>query len=1826
MRMKRFIVQHRKLFSVLVAVFVLLTVGGVALFYSNDTKAEVYIKNDEDKYVERSEIQILEIVAQDGQQVLGYTVPGYEPISKDMINNYTGSPGLVDPTELTNLTGYTVKKKSGKLNATDGKLHNAFNNNVLADSLSAGQIKITVCQANNLTADLIHNADLIYINTNSYSDNYALYYYDLLKNDGAGNITKTDKGAEYDTAVETKKSTLDFIIEKFKNACGRYAKANSITVEDYKRLGISNFREYNIKSYAYELSTKNKDAFKDISLENLQPIIDMVTKVNNSQKSKAAREIYKAFKTGVWSDEISETIYQNLLKAQLNDVLEVNKDAYSLAIVNSESAKNDLAKIQKEITKIAVEERQLSCEKLIKYKADGIEYQNINDDKKADLRAAILKMAVPEAIDILAEDYAIAFLEEDVNFQFTNPEDQSQCLADLKTLMLNVNQTKKMESIQLIADAVEDDTKLKSLKENPAHYFEVASQEDGIQGYLDYNTDAYVKKIETLADGALKTEAGIADIEKIKTVLIDVVNEEEKYTVDYLRSDISWDMALELYDYAIVREKALMYDGQIMKRIGNYEENLETNTCNLYKILLLMRQLQPEYCTGTIMPNIDDAGTYYPEGIGKGTGYSSWYGGTFNPDFNPADTTTNPNPQYFREPAVRGKIYLENGTGGVSKNYVYKHIYTYTGDDFFGGPGFVNGTNGDNFNSMNTAKDNQSNPDNNKQLGTNNALPADVRNIIKTGNKGRIIRYIMEMELNFYDSYPIRILELQPGSGDSYWAYPGEEDKYQNLYNLADYLGITPSGDIHDYFEVTRMSVREFNTRQDDLTGIYDLIYIGVEPGYMAVDSRGRTVFPGSNSSMNGYVYYAIGPVYNANAIVGGTYKGDFYVTGSRPGGMTADTYSYWWKNYGKPMGLSTLSSGQYYAFNSSDNTETALQGNDLTIKSMDRLLEYARAGYPILLDTPVYNYAGSGYIKSNSKMYNFVRILTQLGRTSASDQNFNGAGIGALTQAEIKPFESLSDIYANPGGVRIYKDGYDYANVVCMEHAETGGNPANSKDISYNFQGGLKHAMKRSVKVSFRLVESPQQYQYYMGCREVPAPGEDDTDLISKDPNGVGSVVQDTKNYRFAIEVKSAVEAAWLEENYTYQVLIDKSGTGRFEEKDTLPLDPTHVYKKNGTDLQVILQGRWPGDMEGFIPWRVVVARKDNPDNHYTYTGYSAFRTKNKKKVYLLWVITEATNNGAVKTKDLADYDANGNLYSSYANNNPDKYKDDYNLDFAYEIQQNQKYIEDYDIRLVSLTYSEYLNIYKDKGTSFSPTKDSESFLTVKKALAQRGKDAVYTRKISGGKYVSHQTHKTNGNTSKGAPFCNLTSAEINEVNKSNQMFDMLVFGFSDMYSEQDIPNIGALNDLKYFANSGRSVLFAHDNVTYNSSMNNISWEKRAIHTGPVMRSIMGMDQFGIAYSQAENNDAGSELNKAKEYARLFGYSNASGSGTVSGVSRKHLRGNTEMLSMLRIRNKELSYNGSNQTMVLPFCTEMYMHTGKEWKNIYNGESRTNKTRALLQFGAFNGVVRTQRVERMNQGQLSDYPFIIGKDLKIAETHAQWFNLNLEFDDLTVWYTLASNQGEYNAGDLYKSDKGNGASNYYIYSKGNITYTGAGHGVGMTKTEIRLFINTVVAAIKAGNWAPEVVFPDSQSNANGESVVDHYPSEEDGLVTAFRPIDYDEANIPGVFTEFEVFIDTNNNGIYDPGTDYPLLVNGVNNLRSPDGGAIDLTASHLINKERVDFKIPQSVLDDMESKKISIYNYPITFRLTDNGTEISGPTTITSKLYVSKSELHNLR
>lgn len=141
-----------------------------------------------------------------------------------------------------------------------------------------------------------------------------------------------------------------------------------------------------------------------------------------------------------------------------------------------------------------------------------------------------------------------------------------------------------------------------------------------------------------------------------------------------------------------------------------------------------------------------------------------------------------------------------------------------------------------------------------------------------------------------------------------------------------------------------------------------------------------------------------------------------------------------------------------------------------------------------------------------------------------------------------------------------------------------------------------------------------------------------------------------------------------------------------------------------------------------------------------------------------------------------------------------------------------------------------------------------------------------------------------------------------------------------------------------------------------------------------------------------------------------------------------------------------------------------------------------------------------TDGASQVNDGIVTTYPFTISSELRISGTHAQTLALDMEDDQVSVWYTLSagSSVSIKTGASLYAASPHDGMDNYYLYSKGNIFYCGAGHTVVTgpdrdNNDERRLFINVIVNSVRNKGARPKITVhePDGKGDVIDETKED---------------------------------------------------------------------------------------------------------------------------------------
>ena len=164
------------------------------------------------------------------------------------------------------------------------------------------------------------------------------------------------------------------------------------------------------------------------------------------------------------------------------------------------------------------------------------------------------------------------------------------------------------------------------------------------------------------------------------------------------------------------------------------------------------------------------------------------------------------------------------------------------------------------------------------------------------------------------------------------------------------------------------------------------------------------------------------------------------------------------------------------------------------------------------------------------------------------------------------------------------------------------------------------------------------------------------------------------------------------------------------------------------------------------------------------------------------------------------------------------------------------------------------------------------------------------------------------------------------------------------------------------------------------------------------------------------------------------------------------------------------------------PYYTSAITQVSKGSITSYPYDINTSKFGGTTDYIDYLGNVKKKGSETLKDGKI-----------RIMPTHEQYYQINLNDGDTTVWYCLADPSAAHTGSDVWEGQTcydllpNDCVNSYYIYTSGNVTYTGAGHANLFTVEEAKLFINTLVGAYRAAKEKPEVYFRDADNKLNIE-------------------------------------------------------------------------------------------------------------------------------------------
>jgi hypothetical protein len=637
--------------------------------------------------------------------------------------------------------------------------------------------------------------------------------------------------------------------------------------------------------------------------------------------------------------------------------------------------------------------------------------------------------------------------------------------------------------------------------------------------------------------------------------------------------------------------------------------------------------------------------------------------------------------------------------------------------------------------------------------------------------------------------------------------------------------------------------------------------------------------------------------------------------------------------------------------------------GNDLSRAKLNHLLEFAKAGYPIILSREIFDSSGdinTYSIDKASNIYNLIQKLT-------------------------------TDIQYTPS---------------CFLEQDT------LRDDE--FIDALNNK-------NFKLVVLDKPVEYVDKTNTAYQSKTEDKIYINGAEDGSDRNI-DEKNLDFTIKIDTANTGY-----YEVRLYIDTNADGKFSEteekldsleiENTLTLKTVRVNRLQGGQTYHLV--RQIKDYVGAIPWKLEIVDGNNPLIRDEIIGQCAIKVTAKTKLKVLQIISDGISSSSY-------------MPTVYFPTTED-------IDRAKSLNGNKDIT---DIGVNKDTY--FTNAIKlvNSNTYIKPeSADNEETRTTKKnIIANAGWFYYYTKILKEFEVEFYRLSVTQFSTLASTGVIAGDSTNYLKNGKCTYLKDkginMLILGYADCYS--DITNTKALQLIDNFISAGNTTLFTHDTTSFVNlsskpgTFSDVYW---GYNINQYFRKLLGMDRFGVM----DNKGVIANLTNAAD---------------------KPYKVNT-----------------------LQSANSFYTATG------------TNVgTRALTQ-GMSNVTVgqdgaRVTSATKANDGQIVTYPYLIPDNLTVASTHSQYYQLDMEADDIVVWYCLDGTN------NFYKTDN-DVRNNYYIYNRGNITYSGVGHSGGLSDNERMLFVNTMIAAYSAGTVPSEPVITNKDK------------SSEDNM-TDYLYVDYD--------------------------------------------------------------------------------------------------------------------
>lgn len=151
-----------------------------------------------------------------------------------------------------------------------------------------------------------------------------------------------------------------------------------------------------------------------------------------------------------------------------------------------------------------------------------------------------------------------------------------------------------------------------------------------------------------------------------------------------------------------------------------------------------------------------------------------------------------------------------------------------------------------------------------------------------------------------------------------------------------------------------------------------------------------------------------------------------------------------------------------------------------------------------------------------------------------------------------------------------------------------------------------------------------------------------------------------------------------------------------------------------------------------------------------------------------------------------------------------------------------------------------------------------------------------------------------------------------------------------------------------------------------------------------------------------------------------------------------------------------------------------------------------------------------SDRAKKNNNAIVTMYPYQLADEIYIGGTHSQAFATDVDYDNLTVLYSLVGGTSSHDNTATYAANPSDGTDNYFIYVCDNIYMCGAGHMkvTGATRDNLNeryLYMNIICNSVRNSAFKPtvEVYDPDSVKDGTTTNLKNNVVKKEsDGSYT----------------------------------------------------------------------------------------------------------------------------